>query len=317
MGTHVAARGGAQGSAQVARVHGGHDLVNGGRPGAQGSQYLVFTADAVSYLLLDALLTPDDGIAVSGAHHHRSGSGHSPQGRQILLEVANAGRRIPQQVVTAEQDAVGPQEVADVVVLMAGGEQRAQGHAAPGGYGLVGAESIDRHPAQGVLQARGKLGMAANRAVECFLQPVEAPGVVAVPVGDQDGVNARAAQFVPVVHDLAGPEPVGLTRVDHDHAFRRITHEIDLGAAGVHRPERVGVFLDVGAVNVVGDLHDGDLTNPGSECNGARRWRRWPRHRPRRPAARPTAGGCHRRQTVRVGAFPWKDPPGCGRHCPA
>ena len=58
-----------------------------------------------------------------------------------------------------------------------------------------------------------------------------------------------------VVEDLAGPGTVGLAGIHYHHVLRRVADEVDLGAAGVHSPEGIGILLDVSAVDVGRDLH--------------------------------------------------------------
>ena len=97
--------------------------------------------------------------------------------------------------------------------------------------------------------------MAAHRAGQGILQPVQAAYVVVVAVGYQDGRNLGAAQFGVIVHDLTGPGAVGLAGVDDDHLAVGVAHEVYLGASGVHGPKGLGVFVDVGAVYVLGNPH--------------------------------------------------------------
>ena len=83
---------------------------------------------------------------------------------------------------------------------------------------------------------------------------------------------ARAAQFLPVFQDLVTPVTVRLPGVDHYHAVRRVAYKVDLGAAGVHGPVGVGVFGDVGAVHVFGNLHGDALplfaVDVAESCDG-------------------------------------------------
>ena len=80
--------------------------------------------------------------------------------------------------------------------------------------------------------------------------------MVAVAVGNQDGVDDGAAQLVPVGRDLTTPGTVGFARIDHHHVAGRVADEVNLGAARVHCAVSVGVFLDMRAVHVIGNLHD-------------------------------------------------------------
>ena len=212
------------------------------------------------------------------------------------------------------------QEIADVVVLVAGGEQGAQDNAAAGGDGFLVVQGYDdvirrilvrgilvRGTAQAVLQARRQFRMAAHGAVKGFLEPVQAADVVAVAVGNEDGVDGRAAQGAPVVHNLPPPAPVGFAGVDDRHPVVGVAHEVDLRAAGVHGAVAVGILGDVDAVHIFGNLHwaaSPGLTMPCCGCSGKRRWPPWRRRRPMPPAGRPTAAGCPRRRTGQAGACP-------------
>ena len=159
--------------------------------------------------------------------------------------------------------------------------------------------------AEDVLQAGRQFGVAAHGAAEGFLQAVEAADVVAVAVGNEDGVNGRGAQFAPVVQDLAAPVAVGFAGVDHYHTVAGVADEVDLSAAGMHGAVAVGVLVDVGAVHMGGNLHRAaSLTRICCGCSGRRRWRRWRRRRRRPPAGRRTAAGCRRRRTGRAGGCP-------------
>ena len=146
---------------------------------------------------------------------------------------------------------------------MAGGVPGLQRYAAGVDPFAVGQRPDDAWP-QLVRQPRRQRRMAADFAVETFLQAVQAADVVAMAVGNQDGVNARPAQFGVIAQDLPGPGAVGFAGIDHRHAGRRVAGEVYLRSAGVHGAEPGRIFRDVGAEYVPGNLHIAQLAIAGS-----------------------------------------------------
>ena len=108
--------------------------------------------------------------------------------------------------------------------------------------------------------------MAENRAAHGLLQPVQAAYVVAVAMSYQYRRNPRAAKLGVVIQDLPGPRAVGLSGIDQHHVVIGVAYKVYLGASRVHRPESALVFLDVGAVYVLGYLHIGPRTGASPAC---------------------------------------------------
>ena len=153
-----------------------------------------------------------------------------------------------------------------MVVLVAWGEQGSQALPTAGGDDFSRLYRLDAACAQSLRKIGSQLGVATHLAAHLFLYPVQTADVVFVAVGHQYRRHSRPPQLGVVVQYLASPGPVRLSRIDHHHVVVGVADEVYLRPTGVHRAEGVGVFQDVSAVDVVGDLHvfplcDGGVSN--------------------------------------------------------